>query len=455
MKLETAVNRYNSRLESFSTYRAYARGDHELKFASTDFRDEMGAEMKSVRENLCGTLVSSFVDKLNVASWGSEANDALAKGYGVTRMLNTSWNEAFRCGHSFIVAARLPDGGVLPVTQRADQMIVRTDQFNPAVLSCALRFWADDDHMPRITIWEDGTVRELMANKPLQTDQNGTITDHTFPANPASYKEISISPHGFDTIPVVQFKHNSEDAWDDGISLLADAIPIQDALNKSLADTIVLSGSYAIPFWYLLRYAPKNPDNPYLAAKQLAQVLGQVAPEALSGSSASTEQRFNRSKQRIFTTDGEGPFGQLDPPDIEKMLKVQDAYALKMARVVGLPSYYLTQTSGDVPSGASLRVLSSRMTARISNFQLDSEPVLKGLGEMLGMTDVAITWEDVSLTDEVEKVNIADVKANKLGYALEDAIADLDEADVAGIVERAAAKRQAARLDLTSAGLLG
>ena len=110
-----------------------------------------------------------------------------------------------------------------------------------------------------------------------------------------------------------------------------------------------------------------------------------------------------------------------------------------MARVAGLPSYYLTQTQGDTPSGASLRILSFRMTSRVENFQADATRSLVRLGELFGMKDVAVEWVSAAPTDETETLNSAVTKYKQLGYALSDAIAGLDEPDAEGIVERASA----------------
>lgn len=120
-----------------------------------------------------------------------------------------------------------------------------------------------------------------------------------------------------------------------------------------------------------------------------------------------------------------------------KLIEVQDAFALKVARVIGVPSYWFTQTSGQVPSGESLRVLTTRRNSAISRFQRSASPVWRGLASLLGMgDDVTPQWESPMPLDPIEKIDIAERK-KRLGYALRDAIAGLDEADEAGIIQRA------------------
>lgn len=102
-----------------------------------------------------------------------------------------------------------------------------------------------------------------------------------------------------------------------------------------------------------------------------------------------------------------------------------------------MPSYYLTQTTGDVPSGQSLRILSSRMTSRVENFQSDAFAPLIRLGELLGMTEPNPEWTSASPIDDTELIDIAVKKKRDLGYSTADAISVLNEEDMEGIVSRA------------------
>ena len=432
------VGEYNTRRKTFETYRNYARGNHQLRFIDKDFRTSDGNEFKSLRENLCGTIVSSFVDRLKVSAWGSKENDAIAKSAFLTSALKASWTEAFRCGHGFIIASRLPSGEIVPITQRAAQILVEADELNPFELSRAFRFWLDHEGDPRITVYDARAVTDYKASRAFERKDNGGFAAEDFPTD-GYMVETPARAHGFDRVPIVQFRQSSENAWDDGVSILEDLIPLQDGLNQSLANMLVLSNSYARPFWYLLNYRPEGgTQSPRESARLLAEALGQATPN-VPAAPTKDGSSFDRTKQRIFTTDSPGPFGQLDPPDISKLLDVQDRFALKMARVAGLPSYYLTQTQGDTPSGASLRILSFRMTSRVENFQADATRSLVRLGELFGMKDVAVEWVSAAPTDETETLNSAVTKYKQLGYALSDAIAGLDEPDAEGIVERATA----------------
>ena len=243
-------------------------------------------------------------------------------------------------------------------------------------------------------------------------------------------------PHDFGATPVVWWKHNASDQHSHGRSILTDVVPIQDALNASLAHMLVTGEAVAKPFWYLLNFQPKDATNPLAVAKEYSDALGSL--QQLNEKAA---RRFDPTQQRIFTHDGPGPFGQLETPDPRVLLEIQDGYAMKIARIVGVPSYWFTQTSGQVPSGESLRVLTTRRNAAIGRFQRSATPVWRGLGQLLGMEAVEPKWASSMALDEMELVQIAEAKY-RMGYALEDVATDLRESDVQGIVQRAEVRRE-------------
>ena len=55
--------------------------------------------------------------------------------------------------------------------------------------------------------------------------------------------------------------------------------------------------------------------------------------------------------------------------------------------------------------------------------------------------------------DTTEELAIADTKYNRLGYALEDALAALNEADIASIVERAQSRAKGEEVEANVAEL--
>lgn len=468
--LLAAVKEYNGRRSTYLTYEKYWRGQQELKYAAEAFRREYGQQFEGLRENLLPGIVHAFTDELEVASFGSEANDKIESELGLKGLLSMVFDEAFRCGDGYILAWPNSKGTVVPHFIKARDCVPKVDPDDPSQLLWIARFWYLGKRA-RVNIYYTDRVERWITSVDIANlnDQGNPVVTAEWPTQESSWEPYvptepgeggPILAHNFGGCPAIWLKQDPMDPYEHGVSVLDDAIPLQDMLNRELADTMVLAGTYSRPFWYLLNFKPDSSENPLVSAQNLAQAYAGVY-QALNGTPTnansqameSQARQFKRSEQSIFAHDGPGPFGQLTPPDLLKLLDFQDRIALKMCRVVGLASYYVTQTSGDVPSGASLRVLRKRMTARIGRFQAIATPVLKGLGELLGMSDPDVTWTQTSEMDPIEAVDVAVSKKRDLGYALEDAIRDLDEEDAGGIVRRAEEKAQEAKDQFLNGGL--
>ena len=434
-----AISEWKKRAPLYQLYRDYYDGNHALKFASKYFQREYGDLVKQLRENLCPTVVNAFTDRLAISSWTGSDDDADVLGesveQGLSRLLNMVNREAFRCGDAYALVWDGGDGTPKPRFHRADQIVPHVDPIDPDRLDWAAKVWIDPDTgRGRVNVYYADRVEQYATRNQLQTEGvQAKFTD--FPDSDSAWLPWAdddgpeVIPHEYGAVPVLWFRRDADENAGYGRSILADVIPLQDALNKSVADLVVLSERYSRPFWYLLNHQPPQP--------RLDPATGKPEDPTIR----LNQRRFNPNEQTIFTTDGPGPFGQLDPPDMTRLLQIQDGYALKIARVVGIPAYYLTQTSGDVPSGESLRVLSSRLTAGVVDFQQDTTPVWRGLMQLLGFDDAQPVWAPAAELDEMEKLQAAVIKRNDLGYSQEDVLYDLGEVDVDGILARSRAER--------------
>ena len=455
----------------YRVFADYLAGRHQLKFATADFTTTHGDLLESLRENLCPMVRAGFTDTLALDGWGSDANDAVADAYGLDRLLGLVNNEAWGHGDAYVIVWPDRTGRPVPHFQRAERMIPYADRDNPAVLDMLVKRWVDPAGWGRATVlYPDHMERYVTADKLVDHTRGAAVRVNPFPTDPAAWRpytddgDPAIVPVWSDVMPACWWKLDADDVFGYGRSILTDVVPLQDGLNKALADLIVLSETYARPFWYLLKYRAAEVVqnlNPFAATVPTpstsvgsGSLVGPDAPVTPPGITAPPRRRFDPNRQRIFTTPGEGPFGQLDPPDATKVIEIHTEFKTKVAGVVGLPMYYLAQTSGDVPSGQSLRVLSERRTARARRFQRDANPVLKGLGELLGMPDaVAPAWEPIMGLDPTEAWDIAEAQ-DRIGLDVEDILMGLDYPDAANVAARARANRDE-RATAARSGLFG
>lgn len=437
----SAVKEWKARKPKYDAYRAYYRGQHELKFATPDFERKHGGLFRSLRENLCRAVVTAHTDRLRVERWGDKADNIEADDQGLTRLQGLVHREAYRCGDAYTLTWNGSDGTPKARFHRADQIVPHVDELDPDRLDWAAKPWITSDNFGRVNIYYADRVERFRTVGKLAED--ASYTD--MPEQPQAWMPHADDDggdtigHDFGAVPVCWWKHDADDVDGYGYSILDDVIPLQDALNKSLADLLVLSETHARPFWYLLNFktpAALDATNPYLPGQQAA------APKP---------RKFEPTQQQIVTHDGPGPFGQLEPPDLRRILDEQTALKDKIASVAGVPSYYFSQTSGQIPSGESLRVLTSRLIAAGAGFQDVATPVWRGQGQLLGMGEVEPIWADLMPMDETERIANAEAYY-RMGLADEDVIAYLALPDAEKVVERMAEAREARARDRQQIG---
>lgn len=414
-----AVADWTGRYNDYRMYRDYDAGDHRCAFATEAFERQFRDVLEEARENLCPAVIRAFTDKLTVAGWeggGAERAEAAVEDLGLPRVANMARREALRCGDGFVLVWPDRAGRPRPWPHRAEQFSVMPNEDDPAELAWAAKVWVGARGLGRVNVYYGDrcerwvTVREVRTASDRATASIGdsptdSLTTDTWPLRSDAWTEYdgddggAVIGHTFGMVPVSWWAFDPDTIGGHGRSILRDVVPIQDALNKSLADLIVGGESFAQPLRYLLRYQPKQRINPE---------TGKPETEKL---------RYDTTKNKLLGIPGEGPLGQLDPPDATKLTAVQDAFALKIARVVGIPAYYLTQTSGDIPSGASLRVLTSRHTAGVEDMQQDFTPAESRLLALLGVDDARPVWDDPAPMDPAEELEMAKARV-EIGYPL-------------------------------------
>lgn len=193
---------------------------------------------------------------------------------------------------------------------------------------------------------------------------------------------------------------------------------LQDRVNHSIIDQTVIAEMYARPFWYLLNVAIP-PKNPYLPQGSVQETEG-------------LNEQKTKGAGRIFTTSGEGPFGQLTPPTIVDMINFHDSILDKVSQNTGIPQFYFKPGSGVPPTGVALKVLSKRFNNKIARMREDIEPQLEQLAELLGVDKTGTekdpktgadkpSYEFWNTSDDLlqEALDAHGIALSQMGYPLE------------------------------------
>ncbi len=352
----------------------YFKGDHDLNFATTKFRNVYGTLFQELRNNMCDDVVNEPTDRLQITNWSTPSDDEtppevadIPKPDPLARAAQEWWDaqrgearsgsvhqNGFRSGDGFVIVWDV-DGDDQPnmYVQDPRQMAVRYSALYPDRIEVAAKCWmvgegyrlnlyypADpfaDDQRARIEHWysrghnsrsgEKG-IPSAKAFMPYQVGQEG---------DERHVPSVEYHDRG---MPVFHFPNGELGGY--GASVLDDIYPLQDALNKLLCDFMVSSEDAAlIKRWATGIEIPRDP---------------------VTGTEKSP---FKDGENLWWTASERAKFGQFTPADVEGFLKSMRALELKIARKGALPPHSVDpEASGNAPSGLSLLIAEGKLIKR-------------------------------------------------------------------------------------------
>jgi hypothetical protein len=439
-----AVNDRKQRIDKISLYSDYYDGRHRIgQFATEAFRRLYAWVLENARENYCKPVVRGFSSKLKIQTWESttqgmaQAASELSDDHGLKRVINLTHRETYKTGDSYVLVWPDEDGMMRAWPKRSGMCAPLVDPGRPDRMRVFATVWVANDGFGRVNLYYPEGCERWRTIAKLRQPSMQQMDATNWPTKPTAWRpydddgDPDTIPNPGDTsrVPAVWFPHDADEIGGHGRSILEDVIPLQDGLNKSVADLIVTEEDFAQPLRYLLNYKAKRSINPE---------TGEVETEKIEA---------NPTKRRFLTVPGNGPIGQLDPPDASKLIAVHEAWANKITRVTGLPAFYVTQTSGEPPTGVALRVLSTRLTDLVSETMDDFTPRWQEVQELLGNPDVRPIWKDPAPKDESEELDDAESR-KRIGFGFRENLKELgyDEEDITRIeTEQKQAAQEAQR----------
>lgn len=445
--LEWAVEEVRGRQPVLAHFQDYYEGRHRLTFATEKWRDAFGNLFNEFADNLCDDVVDEPTGRLRVLSWSApRAGDTQAihdwwrrnRGWARSREVHRN---AFRSGDG--VAMVWPDSHGVPrlYPQCTDYWAIKYDEDEPDRIEVAAKVWRSGK-LWRATLYygdADGsglieryTTKGLGAGGGLPKAQ--AFLPLEGPMNEQGYSQPAEEVHPWG-MPVFHFPTDEVGRY--GRSVLADVIPVQDALNKAISDMLVSMEAVAFP----QRWATGI----------------QVERDALGRE----VNPFESGAQKLFwTANDKAAFGAFPESDLSGFLDVQDSFKLEIARKGYLPPYSVNlrgSSASSLPSGIALLVADGRQIKRCTNAQ-DSwgqtwcelvALAMRMSGAAIDAEDVGITWDELSLRDEKALIETLLLKKElgvstrrlllESGYDEEEVQEILDEAEEASQDQQVAA----------------
>lgn len=389
--IKKALERFRERANAYAKTERYYGGDHDLAYATAKFENAFGKLFREFAMNLCPAVVDAVRDKLVVTEFRIEEGETAAadlawKIWQKNRMEIRSGEvhkEAAKQGDAYVMVWVNDKGDVTIYPNKAATCTVFYDDENPGKILWAAKLWRRDDKRFRLNLfYPDRTERFISKAKGSENTE----------ATPPDAKEYEVfdepiaNPYGI--VPVFHFGNNG-DIGSFGISELTSAMPVQDALNKSVLDMMVAMEFAA----YRQRWASgieiEYDDD------------GKPIPPFKAGIS-----------HLWITENPDAKFGDFEASDLEKFLKVKESFRTDLACVTGTPLHYFMLTGASFPqSGISVEKLESRFLDKIRDRQQSFGAVWESVMSFALLIEnskvenrLFVGWEDPAPLSEREQL---------------------------------------------------
>lgn len=410
-----ALGEYREELRQtrYRLQRAYYVGDHRMGFARERFSSVFGALFQTVADNLCPAVVDSIVDRLNVTGFQS-AQTAVTSPVAkrawelweqnlMGQRANEVHREALTTGDGFAIVwpdPRTRSPVIWP--QLAHEMAIAYDPDRPGVVIRASKLWlSDEDRKLRLNLYYQDRIEKFQSRTKVSSIYPlGSMKERDFEpipvlmqagVNEGGLPQSEAIPNPYGVVPVFHFPNKRYSAL--GLGELLDVMPLQDALNKSVADMLV-----AMEF----------------SSFKQRWVTGLDVGELDEATGKPKQPPFDYGADKIFaSSDPNTRFGEFGTTDLNQFLQVQENLRSEIARVSGTPLHYLFITSGaPFPSGEAMKSAEARFTKKILDRQGNYGTVwaelmrlclqIDGEVDVPADTKLATVWEQATPYSERE-----------------------------------------------------
>lgn len=252
------LDNVNMQGDKVALYRKYADGDHRVIMSDT-MKDMFfhGSKSERFNENYCQMIIDTFSDRLAVSGIEADNEDATQWGNELRtanrfdQLMIETHEATIRDGDAFVMLdfdnerdsvrwAHEPayDGetGMVPVYDRMNRTLI-----------AAVKLWKEaGKDAANFNIYYPDRIERYDGDGNERPNGNGN--------------EAPWSDYG--KIPIVHFKNRSRSTKAFGISSLADAIPLQDAINRNLVSMTFTGEMTAFQIYYMLGATPPSEFGP-------------------------------------------------------------------------------------------------------------------------------------------------------------------------------------------------
>jgi hypothetical protein len=411
----TALEVLRERFPVYRRFREYYYGKHELLFTSRQFEAEFRRLFQKLSDNLCALVVDTMADRMSIIRFHTpdeEDEEKLLQDRDV-QQVRRIWTrnrmdrrsdevhkEGLLAGDSYVIVwpsrDDLRQASIYP--QSSEWIVPEYDSETPGQFRWAAKIWCirvrrgkSSTYVYRMNLYYPDEIRKYVtaATESAQfPDNGGAFKPFQVDGEPDS---VIVNPYGI--VPVFHFANNSS-VGAVGVSELEVVLPLQNALNKALADMLVAMEFASLP------------------ARWATGIQIEVDEEG------NEKAPFKTGQERFYHAASEAAkFGEFSAADLPQFLSVHESFRIEIARVSGTPLHYML-LANDPPSGEALKTLESRFEKKIRNrqeaFGETWEEVLQFAGRIeTGRTDfprVVPAWSDPAPVTEKSRMETLEIK---------------------------------------------
>jgi hypothetical protein len=395
-------------------YEDYYDGRHKLAFATLKFRQSFGYLFRALADNWCEIVVDAPVERLFVEGFRFGSDKPADTGAwdiwqanGLDSESVMAHTEAVKDGRSYILVAP-PEGGEYPqiTVEHASQVVVEHAPGNRRRREAALKKWRDEDGYEYANLYLPDRIFKYRTKTPTKVPPADGVGRNWVPLEG---EESGANPSA-PIVPVIPL-YNNPTMLGDGRSDLMPAIPLQDAINKELADMLVASEFAAFQQRVItgLSVDSDKDGNPTPAMERMmAQLKGGVERMVA----------LENADAKVFT---------LSASDLGNYTKAIELLLQHLAAQTRTPPHYLLGQIVNV-SGDALKAAETGLVSKVKRKQVDfSDSWEEAIRLALGLTpsdeprkpmNAETIWRDPEYRSEGEMVDAA-LKKRALSVPLE------------------------------------
>lgn len=386
-------------------------GESPMTFLSPESRKALGSRMPKLGVNIPRLGLMSLVERMSLR--GVKVNGKLdlntwrdMERAGVSELVPQAILDALIYGRAFLTVWGVAPGRPGITIDSPLNMAVLRDPVTREVTH-ALKRWT-----------ENGTARAVLYTRDriLTLTHTQKIVDaEVFPRDGWTVAKRERNPLG--TVPVVALVNRARLSDPDGVSEMADVLPLTDALNKIMADAMVTSEKYARPRRWatgleIMEDADGNPINPFSDSSQLWQAESEDVK-----------------------------FGQFDPARLDGYTALIDSLTKQIGALLSLPPHYLGLNGDQPPSADSIRSAEASLVSRVIQIQRALSVALRLMVSLFvairdgvdpADVDVELLWSSAETRTPMQAADAAlkikQVDPRLLPYVLGDVLGLLPEA---------------------------